>query len=81
VETEERPAVFGFQGEKLGEKKKLTRGSRRAVRGRKKEGTGSETRLPGPQLVFVLGRDSSPRSISYFYFLLSFSFSAFLILS
>jgi hypothetical protein len=44
---EERPAVFGFQGEKLGEKKKLTHGSRRAVRGREKEGTDSG-RLIGP---------------------------------
>jgi hypothetical protein len=32
VETEKRPAVFGFQGEILGEKKKLTCGVHMSVR-------------------------------------------------
>jgi hypothetical protein len=71
---------FRFQGEKLGEKKKLTCGSCRAVRGREKEGNGSGEAGMGCGLFLLLGR-SVPRGLFYIFFLLfSFSFSIFLFL-
>jgi hypothetical protein len=69
---------FRFPGRELGEKKKLTCGSHRAVRGREKEGTGSGE-VSGPRA------RARPRwaAVFLFYFFFDqfpFSFSVFLIL-
>jgi hypothetical protein len=81
VETEERPAVFGFQGEKFGEKKKLTRGSHRAVRGREKEGTGSVRPGVGRGPFWSWARKGSRGPVFIFFTLLFFfPFSVFLFL-
>jgi hypothetical protein len=59
----------------------LTRGSHQSARKGGRQGTGSGEGKRAVGWFSCLGRFGSPGSISYFYFLLSFSFSAFLILS